>query len=96
VHLDEALDDQWIEYCYLASLLVQVISYRQIIGTRGFHHKQTLATTGLDKLLKTSFAIADFQVFDLLVDLITYRQGGFADVKANDGKRKLRLPAWRG
>jgi hypothetical protein len=35
-------------------------------------------------------------VFDLLVDLITYRQGGLADVKTNDGKRKLRLHAWWG
>ena len=85
MHLNEALNDQWVQDGYLPTLLVQVIGYGQIISAGGFHHKPALRATGLDQLLKSSFAIADFQVFDQIIYLVTDGERGLAHVQADNG-----------
>ena len=47
-----------------------------------------MCPTGLDQLPKTSFAIADFQVLDQVIYLVTDGERGLAHVQADN--RQLR------
>ena len=85
MHLNETLNDQWIQYDDLPTLLVQVIGYGQVIGAGGFHHKPVMRAAGLDQLLKARFIIADFQVFDQVIYLVTDGERGFTHVQADNG-----------
>lgn len=86
--LNEALNDQRIKHGYLPALLVQAVGQGQIIGARSFHHKLAVRPAILDQLLKASFAIADFQVLDLVMQEVTDGERDFAHVNADDGKRQ--------
>ena len=85
MHLKEALDDARIEHGDLPTLLVQVIGQSQVISAGGFHHEPALRAAGLDQLLKARFAIADFQVLDQLIYLVTDGERGLAHVQADNG-----------
>ena len=88
MHLNEALNDQWIQYGDLPTLLVQVIRQGQVIGAGGFHHEPALRAAGLDQLLKARFIIADLQVFDQVIYLVTDGERGLAHVQADNGQRR--------
>ena len=85
MRLNEALNDQWIPYGYLPTLLVQVIGQGQMMGAGGFHHKPAMYPTGLHQLRKARFIIADFQVFDQLIHVMTNGERGFTHVQADNG-----------
>ncbi|GAA4509351.1 hypothetical protein GCM10023172_42720 [Hymenobacter ginsengisoli] len=69
----------------MAALFVQVVGQGQVIGAGGLHYKLAVRTARLDQLLKASFGIADFQVFDLLINLVADRQRSFAHIQADHG-----------
>jgi hypothetical protein len=60
VHLNEALNDEWIQYGYLPTVFVQVVGQGQVIGTGGFHHEPAVRAASLDQLLKAGVAVAHF------------------------------------
>ena len=85
MHLNEAINDQWIQYDDLPTLLVQVIGHGQVISTGGFYHKPTMCPTGLHQLLKARFIITDFQVFDQLIHVLITGERGFTHIPADSG-----------
>jgi hypothetical protein len=72
VHLDEALDDEWIKYGHLRTDGDQVVGHGQVVRASGFQYIQACRPAAAHQLPKPHWGIGHFQVLQVRPNLVAH------------------------